>query len=52
MRARVAPIDAFARRAGICAYLVAALSIAYAILYLGIASRSRTTVPRMRSRTR
>jgi hypothetical protein len=40
MRARVAPIDAFARRAAICAYLVAALSIAYAVVYLGVASRN------------
>jgi hypothetical protein len=40
MRARVAAIDAFARRAAICAYLVAALSIAYAVVYLGVASRN------------
>jgi len=40
MRARVAAIDAFARRAGLCAYLVAALSIAYAVVYLGFASRN------------
>ena len=39
MRARVAAIDAFARRAAVCAYLVAALSIAYAVVYLGFASR-------------
>jgi hypothetical protein len=39
MRARVAAIDGFARRAGMCAYLVAALSIAYAVVYLGVASR-------------
>jgi hypothetical protein len=40
MRATVAAIDAFARRAGLCAYLVAALSIAYAVVYLGFASRN------------
>jgi hypothetical protein len=40
MRARVAAIDGFARRAGMCAYLVAALSIAYAVVYLGVASRN------------
>jgi hypothetical protein len=40
MRARVAAIDAFARRAAVCAYLVAALSIAYAVVYLGVASRN------------
>jgi hypothetical protein len=40
MRARVAAIDVFFRRAAICAYLVAALSIAYAIVYLGYASRN------------
>jgi len=40
MRARVAAIDAFARRAGLCAYLVAGLSIAYAVVYLGFASRN------------
>jgi hypothetical protein len=40
MRARVAAIDPFARRAAICAYLVAALSIAYAVVYLGVASRN------------
>jgi len=40
MRARVPAIDVFARRAGLCAYLVAALSIAYAVVYLGFASRN------------
>jgi hypothetical protein len=40
MRAKVAAIDAFARRAAVCAYLVAALSIAYAVVYLGVASRN------------
>jgi len=40
MRARVAAIDGYARRAGICAYVVAALSIAYAVVYLAVASRN------------
>lgn len=40
MRARVARIDAFSRRAAVCAYLVAVLSIAYAVVYLGFASRN------------
>jgi len=39
MRARVAAIDGFSRRAAVCAYLVAALSLAYAVVYLGVASR-------------
>ena len=45
MRARVAAIDAFARRAGVCAYLVAALSIGYAVVYLGFASRNADDHP-------
>jgi hypothetical protein len=40
MRARVPAIDGFARRAALCAYLVAAFSIAYAVVYLGVASRN------------
>ena len=40
MRARVAAIDTFARRAAMAAYLVAALSISYAVVYLGFASRN------------
>jgi len=40
MPARVPAIDGFARRAALCAYLVAALSLAYAVVYLGVASRN------------
>ena len=40
MRATVPAIEAFSRRAAACAYLVAALSLAYAVVYLGVASRN------------
>jgi hypothetical protein len=43
MRARVAATDAFARRAGLCAYLVAALSIAYVVVNPGFKDYQRKT---------